>query len=190
MSLNWSARGVLFVLGAVAGLVGDHIHVDTFTTSYADSWVPVVGSSPLWFPVATGLATVLLAELRLRLPEPRTGLRVRHAAGAVAAVLAIYSLTGILHGTSVFATTVLVLALAALTGTTFGDLPGMYVGLVAAFFGTVAEIIGAAAEVFSYAGDVDGLRGVAPWLPALYFAFGIAAALLGELLTKRPVVQQ
>ena len=34
-----------------------------------------------------------------------------------------------------------------------------------------------------YAPSADGLSGVAEWLPALYFAFGIVAARLAELTT-------
>ena len=30
----------------------------------------------------------------------------------------------------------------------------------------------------------DTLFGVAPWLPALYFAFGVVVALLGEIAVK------
>ena len=30
----------------------------------------------------------------------------------------------------------------------------------------------------------DALFGVAPWLPALYFAFGVVVALLGEIAAK------
>lgn len=63
---------VLFLVGAAASLVGDHSHVVTGTTEYLTDAVPFVWSSPIWFPVMVGAATVALAELRLRLPEPRT----------------------------------------------------------------------------------------------------------------------
>ncbi|WP_209719232.1 hypothetical protein [Marmoricola sp. OAE513] len=185
MSLSWNTRSLLFALGAVAGLVGDRVHVDTFTTRYADSAVPVIGSSPLWFPLATGVATVVLAETRLRLPSPRTDRSLQQGIGAVAAVLAIYALTGILHGSSLFSVTVLILALSALTWATFGDVQAAYVGLVAALVGPVLEMIGAATGLFSYASDADSLGGVAPWLPGLYFAFGVTAAVLGELGAAR-----
>ena len=36
-----------------------------------------------------------------------------------------------------------------------------------------------------YAPSADGLFGVAEWLPALYFAFGIVAARLAELIPRR-----
>lgn len=185
VTLTWNIRTMLFALGAVAGLIGDHVHVDTFTTRYADSPFPVIGSSPLWFPVLTGLATVVLAEMRLRLPEPRTDRTLQQGIGAVAAVLSIYALTGILHGSTLFPVTVLVVGLAALTWATFGDVQAAYVGLVAALVGPVLEMIGAAAGSFSYASDTDSLGGVAPWLPGLYFAFGVTAALLGELGAQR-----
>jgi hypothetical protein len=58
----------LFTLGAAASLVGDHSHVATGTTEYLTGAVPFVWSSPIWFPllVAVAVATVSLAELRLR----------------------------------------------------------------------------------------------------------------------------
>jgi len=37
------------------------------------------------------------------------------------------------------------------------------------------------AGVFTYADSCDELFGVAPWLVPLYFAFGVVAALLGEI---------
>ena len=62
----------LFVLGAVAALVGDHSHIVTGTTEYLSDAVPFVWSSPIWFPILVGGATVSVAELRLHLPAPRT----------------------------------------------------------------------------------------------------------------------
>jgi hypothetical protein len=38
--------------------------------------------------------------------------------------------------------------------------------------------------VFRYADDSDALFGVAPWLPALYFAFGVVVGLLAEIAAK------
>jgi hypothetical protein len=40
----------------------------------------------------------------------------------------------------------------------------------------------AIAAVLAYAESADSLFGVALWLPALYFAFGVVAATLAELL--------
>jgi len=160
--------------------------VVTGTTRYYDSWVPLIGDSPLWFPVLVGLATATLGELRVRLAPVRPGLDVRHGIGVVAAVLVTYSFTGILNGTSMFALTVLVVGMAALTWAAFGDDPAIVCGVLAALTGPAAEIIGTWTHLFDYADNADGLLGVAPWLPALYFGFGVAAALLGELATRRP----
>jgi hypothetical protein len=55
MKLSLPAMLVLFVLGAVAALVGDHGHVATGTTEYLTHSVPYIWSIPIWFPrVATG----------------------------------------------------------------------------------------------------------------------------------------
>lgn len=185
MKLSWQGLAGLFVLGAVLGPVGDHIHVVTGTTRYFDTWVPVIGDSPLWFPLLVGAATATLGELRVRLAPVRPGLDVRHGVGAVAAVLVLVAFTGILNGTSIFALTVLAVALAALTWAAFGDHPALVCGALAAVGGPAAEIIGTWTDLFDYTDSADGLLGVAPWLPALYFAFGVAAALLGELAARR-----
>ncbi|MFG1930299.1 hypothetical protein ACGFK1_06535 [Mycobacterium sp. NPDC048908] len=38
--------------------------------------------------------------------------------------------------------------------------------------------------MFRYADDSDSLSGVAPWLPALYFAFGVVVGVLAEIAAK------
>ena len=48
----------------------------------------------------------------------------------------------------------------------------------AAVLGPLAEIAVVAAGASSYSDPVDGLAGVAPWLPCLYFAAGAVAARL------------
>jgi len=63
MKLSLPAMLVLFVLGAVAALVGDHGHVATGTTEYLTHSVPFIGSSPIWFPAMVGVATVSLVPL-------------------------------------------------------------------------------------------------------------------------------
>ena len=55
-------------------------------------------------------------------------------------------------------------------------------GLVAAVAGPLAEIVIVELEPARYAESADSLFGVALWLPALYFAFGVVAATLAELL--------
>ncbi len=67
----------LFLLGAVASLVGDHSHVVTGTTEYSTDAVPFVWSSPIWFPLLVAVATISIAEFRLHLPAPRTSVTAR-----------------------------------------------------------------------------------------------------------------
>ncbi len=47
------------------------------------------------------------------------------------------------------------------------------------------EPVIAAAGLARYAADSDALFGVAPWLPALYFAFGVVVASLAEISASR-----
>ena len=57
----------------------------------------------------------------------------------------------------------------------------MLVGVI----GPAVEAVVSAAGLARYAEDSDALFGVAPWLPALYFAFGVVVALLAEISQRR-----
>ncbi|WP_370500720.1 hypothetical protein NWT09_06940 [Mycolicibacterium sp. jd] len=185
MRLRISEAVVLFLLGAVAALIGDHSHVVTGTTVYHTDAVPFVWSSPFWFPILVGVATVSLAELRLHLPAPRDGVTARQALGGVAAVVGTYVTTALVHTSPVVPVTALVCAAAVITWCVLGDGPGAACGVVIAVIGPAVEIALVQLGVFGYHPDSDGLFGVAPFLVPLYFAFGVVAALLGELAAAR-----
>lgn len=174
---------VLFVVGAAAGLIGDHSHVVTGTTEYLPPAhaVPFVWSSPFWFAVMVGAGTAILAELRLHLPAVRTGVTVRQGVAGIAAVLGSYVVTAMLHTAPAVPITTLICAFAVLTFCALGDGPAIVCGVLAAVCGPAIEIAIAAAGQFRYAEDSDALFGVAPWLIPLYFAFGVVAALIGEI---------
>src|SRR5260370_11456580 len=87
----------LFTLGAAASLIGDHSHVATGTTEYLTDAVPFIWSSPIWFPLAVGAATVSLAELRLRLRVPRESITVRQGLAGVAAAIGVHGITALEH---------------------------------------------------------------------------------------------
>ncbi|SEH92598.1 hypothetical protein SAMN04489835_5781 [Mycolicibacterium rutilum] len=176
---------MLFVVGAVASLVGDHSHVVTGTTVYFTDAVPFVWSSPVWFPVLVALATASLAELRLHLPRPRTDVTVRQGVAGVAAVLGIYVATALVHTAPAVPATVLIIAMAAITWCALGDGPSVICGALAAVIGPIVEIVLAQADVFAYHEASDGLFGVGPWLVPLYFAFGVVVALLAEIAVRR-----
>jgi hypothetical protein len=187
MKLRLPVAVCLFVLGAVAGLVGDHGHVVTGTTEYLSFAVPFVWSSPFWFPIMVGGATVSLAELRLHLPELRDDLTPRMGLAGVAAVIGIYAVTALVHTAPPVPGIVLIWVLAVITWCALGDRYGAICGALAAAVGPAVEVVIAAAGLFRYADDSDGLFGVAPWLTGLYFAFGVVVALLAELsVARRP----
>ncbi len=87
--------------------------------------------------------------------------------------------------------TVLIYSLAVITWCVLGDGPGAVCGVLAAIGGLLVEAVIAGAGVFRYADDSDALFGVAPWLPALYFALGVVVAVLAEIAAKdrRPSVR-
>jgi hypothetical protein len=189
MKLSPKAVVVLFVLGAVAALIGDHAHVVTGTTQYLSAAalthsVLFIWSSPLWFPALVGGATVSLAELRLHLPRPRTDATARQALAGVAAVIGTYVVTALVHAAPAVPAIALICALAVITWCALGDTPAVVCGALAAVIGPVVEIALVEAGVFRYAESCDQLFGVGPWLVPLYFAFGVVAALLGELAVR------
>jgi uncharacterized membrane protein len=178
------ALAFLFTLGAAASLIGDHSHVATGTTEYLTDAVPFICSSPIWFPLLVGAATVSLAELRLRLRASRTSVTARQGLAGVAAVIGIYIITALEHTGPAVPVTVLIYALAAITWCVLGDGPGAVCGVLAAIGGPIVEAVLAGAGVFRYTDDSNALFGVAPWLPALYFAFGVVVAVLAEIAAK------
>ena len=179
----------LFAVGAVGGLIGDAAHVQTGTTTYLSDAVPFIWESALWFPLAVGLATVLTGDLRLRLGpvEPWRGERLREAAMAVAAVLAIYAVSALVSDRPEGPGTTLVVMLAVICVARFASgTPALICGLAAAVLGPIAEIVLVDIDAARYGLDSDGLFGVALWLPALYFAFGTVVSRLTELLVAEP----
>jgi hypothetical protein len=174
----------LFTLGAAASLIGDASHVATGTTEYLTTAVPFVWSSPVWFPLLVAVATVSLAETRLRLKAPRATVTVRQGIAGVAAVIGIYVITALEHRGAAVPVIVLIYALAVITWCVLGDGPGAVCGVLAAIGGPIVEAVLSGIGVFRYADDSNSLFGVAPWLPALYFAFGVVVSVLAELAAK------
>ncbi len=185
MKLRIPEALALFLLGAVAALIGDHSHVATGTTVYYTDAVPFLWSSPLWFPVLVGGATVILAELRLHFPGLRDGVTARQALAGVAAVVGLYVTTALTHTGPVVPVTALIAAGAVIVWCALGDGPAVACGAVIAVIGPAVEIALVQLDVFAYSPDADQLFGVAPFLVPLYFAFGVVAALIGELTVAR-----
>lgn len=181
----------LFALGAGGGLLGDQGHVASGTTAYLSPsrTVPFIWESPLWFPVLVGLLTASLGELRLRFAVPLRGGPASDGLCAIAAVLGLYALTALIRQQPLAPGTVLICALAVVIWRALGGgTAAAACGVVAMLVGVSSEIVLSAAGVFRYARGIDVLLGVAPWLPALYFAFGAVVARLAELLAPRGLV--
>ncbi len=186
MRLRGTELLILFAIGAVGGLIGDAGHVQAGTTNYLDRSVPFVWESAIWFPLLVGLATASIGELRLWLGPPRPGFDLRIAAAGIAAVIGIYAVTALLQGSPEQPATVLIVTLAALVACWLADgPPALACGLAAASIGPLAEIVIIELELSEYGPGADSLFGVALWLPALYFAFGVVVARLAELLVAR-----
>ncbi|HUR51684.1 MAG TPA: hypothetical protein VMZ11_06135 [Mycobacteriales bacterium] len=175
-----ATAAVIAVVGAAIGLAGDACHVAAGLNQYDVAGVPTVWRSALWFPFAVGLAVLAAAwgSDRLGLPAHRARTRGDVPAGA-AAVLALYALTAVLRHQPTTVSVVLTGALAVLVWAWWDPSPGaLLTALVAAVLGPLAEIAVSAAGLAHYASDVDGLGGVPPWLPCLYFAAGAVASRL------------
>lgn len=173
----------LIAVGAAGGLIGDQGHVASETTRYIDHGGPFIWESPIWFALIVGAMTAATAELRLHLGPARPG-DALEALGAISAVIGTYAVTALVHDQPLGPATALVWALAGLTIARYaGGWRELACGVAAAIAGTVGEIILVAAGVFEYGDGIDPLAGVPPWLPALYLAFGVVAARLGEILS-------
>jgi hypothetical protein len=176
----------LFAIGAAGGLIGDEGHVTSGTTRYLSHALPFVWKSQLWFPLLVGSATCALAEVRLALAPAREEGGFAEGAASIASVVGLYALTALVRHDPLGPSTALCYALAALIAWHFVDgRAGLACGLLAAVLGPATEIVLVQAGVCEYTKGVDGLFGVAPWLPALYFAFGVAVARLAELFAAR-----
>jgi hypothetical protein len=165
-------------LAFAVGLAGDACHVASGTTRYEWDGVPEIWRSRAWFPVLLTGAVLLAAWSgeRSGLPRARTRTRVDALIGA-ALVLALYALTAVLKGQEPTVSVVLVGALAVAIWAWWDPSPGAFaIAAGAAVAGPVAEIVLVEAGAASYAPDSDGLFGVAPWLPCLYFAAGAVAS--------------
>ena len=171
---------VIAALGAVIALAGDACHVASGTTHYDVDGMPTVWRSAIWFPFAVAAAVVAGAWVAERAAVPAARLRTRAdiPAGA-AAVLALYALTAVLRHQPMTVSVVLTAALAVLIWAWWDPSPGaLVVAVVAAVLGPLAEIAVSATGLAHYASDADGLGGVAPWLPCIYFAAGAVTSRL------------
>ena len=183
-----ATAATIAALGFAVGLAGDACHVASGTTQYEWDGVPTIWRSAIWFPLMLTSAIVLAAWLAHRLDLPTTRVRTRAdvVAGA-AAVLALYALTAALRGEPTTVSVTLTAALAVLIWQWWDPGPGaLIVGLGAAVAGPLVEIGVVAAGAASYADDSDGLAGVAPWLPFLYFAAGAVASGLWRAVSEPP----
>lgn len=177
----------IVVLGAAVALAGDACHVASGTTHYKWDGVPAIWRSAIWFPVLVAGGVLALAmtgrDLAARFPAARVRTRadVLPAAGAV---LALYALTAVVHDQPDTVSVVLTAAIAVLIWGVWDPSPGAAIGgAVAAVMGPLVEIVVVAIGAAEYAPSADGLGGVAPWLPCLYFAAGAVAFRLWDALS-------
>ena len=178
------------MIGFAVGLAGDATHVASGTTRYEWDGVPTIWKSAIWFPFLVASAVLAAAWIadrqRDRLPPTKTRTRADVIPGA-AAVLALYALTAALRGEPETVSVILTGTIAVLIWAWWDPSPGALItGLAAAVAGPLVEIAVVQAGAASYAGGSDGLAGVAPWLPCLYFAAGAVAARLWGALASAP----
>jgi hypothetical protein len=175
----------LFFIGAAGGLVGDMCHVVSGTTRYIEDPLPYIWESQLWFPAMVGAGTAALGLIRIRLGDDGEGGGMREAAQMVAWIIALYALTALVRGEPQEVAVAIVYAVAAgICGAFAHSRADVACGALAAVVGVTIEVILAAAGVFEYADDVGDFLGVATWLPALYFAYGVVAGRLGLIAAR------
>jgi hypothetical protein len=161
----------LLALGFVASLIGDACHVASGMTRYTWQGLPSVGYSAFWFPLVSSVSilTVARAGNRLRLPRrPRS--RIEAAAG-VAAVLSLYALTAALHGQPAVVAVTLCSGLSVVVWALWDPSFATFaVASLCACIGPLAEIGFVKLGAVEYGVGSQGLAGVSPTLPSLYFA--------------------
>lgn len=173
----------VFALGFVVSLLGDAGHVLSGTTSYTWPWMPSLVCSAAWFPfsVAGSMLGLALFGRRFDLPSrPRTR---AHAFIGVGLVLALYGSTALLRGVGMFYACAWTGSVALAIALWWDRSPrALALGLCGALIGPAAEIGCVMLGAVRYADDSSALWGVAPWLPALYFAAcSVASGLWGAL---------
>jgi hypothetical protein len=176
----------IFALGFFVSLAGDACHVASGTTTYEWDGVPAIWRSAIWFPflVAGAVLATAWAGERAGWPAARRRGRADAITGA-ALVLALYALTSILGDQPDTVSVVLIGALAVAIWSWWDPSPGtLAVAVGAAILGPLAEIVIVEIGAASYGDHVDGLAGVAPWLPCLYFAAGAVAARLWPAIAR------
>lgn len=176
----------IVLLGAAVALAGDACHVASGTTHYKWDGVPAIWRSAIWFPVLVAGGVLALAltgrDLAGRLPPQRVRTRA-DVLPAAAAVLALYALTAVVHDQPYTVSVVLTGAIAVVIWGVWDPSPGAALaGAIAAVVGPLVEIVVVAVGAAEYAPGSDGLGGVAPWLPCLYFAAGAVAFRLWDAL--------
>jgi hypothetical protein len=186
-----ATAAVIAALGFAVGLAGDACHVASETTRYEWDGVPTIWRSAIWFPLLVAGAVVLAAWLAERqsakLPPVVDRTRGDVIAGT-AAVLGLYALTAVLKGEPETVSVILTGSIAVLVWRWWDPSAGaLVVALAAAVAGPLVEIGVVAAGAASYADDSDGLAGVAPWLPCLYFAAGAVGSRLWRAVAGAPI---
>jgi hypothetical protein len=164
-------------LGFVVALAGDACHVASGTTRYEWHGVPEIWRSRAWFPFVVAGAVLLAAWMGRRADLPARPRDARDVLLGAAAVLALYALTAALRGQPATVSVVLTGALAVGIWAWWDPSASAFViAAGAAVAGPLTEIVLVSLNAASYAPDSDGLGGVAPWLPCLYFAAGAVAS--------------
>jgi hypothetical protein len=179
-----ATAAAIAALGFVVGLAGDACHVASGTTTYEWDGVPTIWRSAIWFPFLVAGAVVLAAWSGQGTKAVKARGRADVVVGA-GAVLALYALTAALRHQPTTVSVVLTGAVAAAIWAWWDPSAGaLAIAAGAAIAGPLTEIILVAVGAASYADDADGLAGVAPWLPCLYFAAGAVAARLWAAIQR------
>jgi hypothetical protein len=171
------SAAAIAALGFVVALAGDACHVASGTTRYEWTALPEIWRSRLWFPFLVAGAVLLAAWVGRRADLPGRRRDGRDVVLGAAAVLGLYALTAALRGQPATVSVILCGSLAVGIWAWWDTSPSAFViAAGAAVAGPLTEIVLVSVDAASYASDSDGLAGVAPWLPCLYFAAGAVAS--------------
>lgn len=181
-----ATASAIAALGFAVGLAGDATHVASGTTHYDWTGGVTIWRSAFWFPLLVAGAVLGGAWLAERAGSRPARVRGRaDVLTGAAAVLALYALTSALRGEPETVSLVLTAAVAVAIWSWWDPSPGaLVVAAGAAVAGPLVEIALVEAGAASYSSDSDGLFGVAPWLPCIYFAAGAVASSLWGAISR------
>jgi hypothetical protein len=187
----------LFLLGGIAGTLGDYCHILSGTLGYPSYiWMIPGTGQPFWVPILMGSAT-----LAIGLSHPwtdhwmgqwfgqrrsREHFTIYQIGLVVLCFLALYGVSGFIPLPNGGLRDLVILAGSLLIWYGFDRTwQGIVLGLGTGVLGTGTEILLTHSDIFYYHPESANFHGVPSWLPWLYIGASVAGGNSGRFLLAR-----